>query len=403
MLLCGQVRHLSSPRLASARSCSISEHEADHPNGHQYVLPEYFQAISLDSSRLQPLMKLPIAFANTCILAVLFGASSAVVIAGVPSGSPIPPEPSAVLMRWVGQYGSEDSLLTIYEEHGRLRADGMKLHRVKLTPRGPTAYSVQTPGSAGNDSSMELSLDHGRPVAIRLDGVRLPRIDVGAQLLEHFRATRSDALALRTAALQQRPPIENGPRRPSDLVDLASDPRIKLDIRYATTNNFMGFALYESPNAYLQRPAAEALSRAAQRLAQDGFGLLVHDAYRPWFVTKMFWDATPESAHIFVANPAEGSRHNRGCAVDLTLYRLSTGQPVTMTGRYDEMSPRSYADFVGGTSAQRALRDLLRQAMEAEGFTVYAEEWWHFDYKDWNQYAIGNATFAQLQATANPR
>jgi D-alanyl-D-alanine dipeptidase len=117
----------------------------------------------------------------------------------------------------------------------------------------------------------------------------------------------------------------------------------------------------------------------------------------------MFWDATPESAHIFVANPADGSRHNRGCAVDLTLYRLSTGEPVTMTGRYDEMSLRSYADFAGGTSAERALRDLLRQAMEAEGFTVYPEEWWHFDYKDWNQYAIGNATFAQLQAAANTR
>jgi D-alanyl-D-alanine dipeptidase len=88
--------------------------------------------------------------------------------------------------------------------------------------------------------------------------------------------------------------------------------------------------------------------------------------------------------------------------VDLTLYRLSTGEPVEMTGRYDEMSLRSYVDFVGGTSAQRALRDLLRQAMEAEEFTVYAEEWWHFDYKDWDQYAIGNATFAELQA-ANTR
>jgi D-alanyl-D-alanine dipeptidase len=348
-------------------------------------------------------MKLLIASINTCILALLFGLSPAAVIAGVPAGARIPPEPSAALMRWVGQYGSEESLLTVYEESGHLCADGMELHRAVLAPRGSTAYAVQTPGSAHDGSTMNLLLDHGRPVAIQWDGVRLPRIDVGALLLEHFRATRSDAFALRTAALQQRPPIESGPRRPSDLVDLASDPGIKLDIRYATTNNFMGFALYESPKAYLQRPAAEALSRVAQRLAQDGFGLLVHDAYRPWFVTKMFWEATPESAHIFVANPAEGSRHNRGCAVDLTLYRLSTGEPVTMTGRYDEMSLRSYADFVGGTSAQRALRDLLRRAMEAEGFTVYAEEWWHFDYRDWDQYAIGNATFAQLQAAANTR
>jgi zinc D-Ala-D-Ala dipeptidase len=338
-----------------------------------------------------------------CVLAILFGLSPAVVTAGTPADVRIPPEPSAALMRWVGQYGSENSLLTIYEERRHLYADGMDLHRTALAPRGSTTYSVQTPHAAHNGSTMKLLLDHGRPVAIQWDGVRLLRIDVGALLLEHFRATRSDAAALRAAALQQSPPIETGPRRPGDLVDLASYLNVKLDIRYATPNNFMGFALYESPNAYLQRPAAEALGRAAQRLAQNGFGLLIHDAYRPWFVTKMFWDATPESAHIFVANPAEGSRHNRGCAVDLTLYRLSTGEPVTMTGRYDEMSLRSYADFVGGTSAQRALRNLLRQAMEAEGFTVYAEEWWHFDYKDWDQYAIGNATFAQLQAAANTR
>jgi D-alanyl-D-alanine dipeptidase len=125
---------------------------------------------------------------------------------------------------------------------------------------------------------------------------------------------------------------------------------------------------------------------------------LIHDAYRPWFVTKMFWDATPPEDHVFVADPAEGSKHNRGCAVDLTLYDLKTGKPVEMTGRYDEMSTRSYADFVGGTSRQRALRQILRTAMEAEGFTVYPQEWWHFDYKDWPQYGIGTATFTELAA-----
>jgi D-alanyl-D-alanine dipeptidase len=356
-------------------------------------------------------MKLMTTFASACALSslYLFNAASQAVFADVP-GDPgsatlarIPGKPSAALMRWVGQYGAEDSPLTIYEDQAQLWADGMELHRVELTPRGPTAYSVPAVGSSADGairhgSIMQLVLDHGHTVAIKWGRLRLPRIDVGALVVQRFRATRSDAAALRASALEQKPPIESGPKRPSDLVDLASYPGIKLDIRYATKNNFMGFALYEKPAAYLQRPAAEALSRAAHRLAKDGFGLLIHDAYRPWFVTKMFWDATPESAHIFVANPAEGSRHNRGCAVDLTLYRLATGEPVEMTGRYDEMSLRSYADFVGGTSEQRALRDLLRRAMEAEGFTVYPEEWWHFDYQDWNQYAIGNATFAELQA-----
>jgi D-alanyl-D-alanine dipeptidase len=110
----------------------------------------------------------------------------------------------------------------------------------------------------------------------------------------------------------------------------------------------------------------------------------------------MFWDATPESQRIFVANPANGSRHNRGSAVDLTLYDLQTGRPVEMTGGYDEFSSRSYPDYPGGTSRQRALRELLRSAMEAEGFRVYEAEWWHFDFRDWRAYAIGNVPFERI-------
>ena len=114
--------------------------------------------------------------------------------------------------------------------------------------------------------------------------------------------------------------------------------------------------------------------------------MLIHDAYRPWYVTKVFWDATPDDKKVFVANPANGSRHNRGCAVDLTLYDLKTRKPVEMVSTYDETTARAYPDYPGGTSLQRWHRKLLRDAMEAEGFTVYEAEWWHFDYKDWKSY-----------------
>src|SRR5262249_28911808 len=116
-----------------------------------------------------------------------------------------------------------------------------------------------------------------------------------------------------------------------------------------------------------------------------------------WSVTKMFWEATPEKQRIFVADPAEGSRHNRGCAVDLTLYERGSGKPVQMVGGYDEMSDRSYAEYYGGTSLQRWYREKLRQAMESEGFTVYEAEWWHFDYKEWKQYGIANKSFEELE------
>ena len=190
------------------------------------------------------------------------------------------------------------------------------------------------------------------------------------------------------------PPREEGEFRAADLVELTTlDPTIKLDVRYATTDNFLGAVFYPEARAFLQRPAAEALARAHKKLAKRGYGLLIHDGYRPWHVTKVFWEATPDEDKIFVADPAQGSRHNRGAAVDLSLYSLATGEPIEMVGTYDEISDRSYPDYPGGTSLQRWHRALLREAMEAEGFTVYEAEWWHFDYRDWRQYRIGNEPF----------
>jgi len=202
---------------------------------------------------------------------------------------------------------------------------------------------------------------------------------------------------LREEALKAEPPHESGRFRRPELVELIKlDPTIKLDIRYATDNNFMSTPLYSQARAFLQRPAAQALLRAHRALRKQGYGLLIHDGYRPWFVTKMFWDATPDDKKIFVADPAKGSRHNRGCAVDLTLYDLKTGEAVEMPSGYDEMTKRAYADYPGGTDEQRDRRAILRRAMEKEGFKVNPEEWWHFDYKDWGKYPILNVKFEDL-------
>lgn len=182
-----------------------------------------------------------------------------------------------------------------------------------------------------------------------------------------------------------------------DLVSLAAtDARIRLDIRYATNRNFLGTPVYDRPRAYLERGAAAALRRALDELWKQGYGLLIHDAYRPWHVTWIFWQATPLKQRDFVADPAKGSRHNRGCAVDLTLYDRKTGQAVVMPSLYDEMSERSAAAYQGGTSRQRALRDLLRREMEKQGFSVFPIEWWHFDYQGWERFAVRNDTFAEL-------
>ncbi|MFM7103212.1 MAG: M15 family metallopeptidase, partial [Verrucomicrobiota bacterium] len=145
-----------------------------------------------------------------------------------------------------------------------------------------------------------------------------------------------------------RPPREAGPFRPPDLVELIRlEPGLQLDIRYATSNNFLGRPVYRQARAFLQRPAAEAAGRAHRRLALHGYGLLVYDGYRPWSVTREFWArATPEQ-RPYVAPPDKGSRHNRGCALDCSLYDLHTGQPVEMPGLYDEPTVRSHATFAG--------------------------------------------------------
>jgi D-alanyl-D-alanine dipeptidase len=202
---------------------------------------------------------------------------------------------------------------------------------------------------------------------------------------------------LRREALAATPPAQQGDFRAPHLVEVIRlDPSIKLDIRYAGSNNFLSTPIYEQAGAFLQRPAAEALVCAHRQLQAQGYGLLIHDAYRPWYVTKIFWDATPPEKRIFVADPQKGSNHNRGCAVDLTLYELAGGRPVEMPSLYDEMSPRAYAEYTGGTPEQRRLRDLLRRAMEEEGFTVYEAEWWHFNHKDCDKYPILNLKFEDI-------
>jgi D-alanyl-D-alanine dipeptidase len=202
---------------------------------------------------------------------------------------------------------------------------------------------------------------------------------------------------LRIEAARAIPPPQSPDLQPPELIELRSlDSTIQYDIRYASKNNFMSAVFYSQAKAFMQQPAAEALVKAHRWLQQRGYGILIHDAYRPWYVTKMFWDATPVAQRDFVANPAKGSKHNRGCAVDLSLYDLATNRAVEMPCGYDEFSRRAHPEYPGGTARQRWYRQLLRTAMEREGFQVERVEWWHFDYGDWRQYPVMNVPFEEI-------
>jgi CubicO group peptidase (beta-lactamase class C family)/D-alanyl-D-alanine dipeptidase len=311
-------------------------------------------------------------------------------------------KPADVPGKWrglIGEYGWDHNVLYILEKDGKLHALIEWFFLYPLEEESKDVYLFPKDHGLYHGEKLVFTRDKaGKATKVEAASVVFKRRRLDGEDGKTFKIKPLRPVAeLRKEALKAKPPEERGELRKSDLVELVKlDKTIKLDVRYATKDNFLNTPFYRSAKAFLQRPAAEALVRVHKALAKQGYGLMVHDGYRPWSVTKMFWDATPENLRIFVANPAHGSRHNRGCAVDLTLYDLKTGKPVEMVGGYDEMSDRSYPDYLGGTSLQRWHRDLLRRAMEADGFTVYEAEWWHFDHKDWRKYAIGNKTFEEL-------
>ncbi|KPQ31483.1 MAG: D-alanyl-D-alanine dipeptidase VanX [Porphyrobacter sp. HL-46] len=192
-------------------------------------------------------------------------------------------------------------------------------------------------------------------------------------------------------------PVDPAASLAPDLVDLARfDPRLRFDIRYATTDNFMGRVLYPVARAVTQRPAAEALSRVQTRAEAAGYGLLIFDAYRPWRITRMMWDETPPDKREFVADPASGSRHNRGCSIDLSLHR--DGVEVTMPSPYDDFTPAAYRSNTDAPAEALAASLMLEGWMVAEGFVPLANEWWHFDWADWRRYPIMDVPLEDVTA-----
>ena len=317
-------------------------------------------------------------------------------------------QPAPMPSRWkglIGEYGWDYDKLYIFEENGKLSALIEWFDFDPLAEVTSDVFDFPHSGLYDGEQAVFTRDTSGQATQVKVSGVVFKRRPLGSIEGGIFHVSPQRPLSkLTQQALAAQPPHESGAFLNPDLIDLATlDPTIHFDIRYATKSNFLSAPVYSQPKAYMQRPAAEALLRASHKLNALGYGLLIHDSYRPWYVTKIFWDATPQDKRIFVANPADGSRHNRGCAVDLTLYDLKTGKPIEMTGVYDEMSERSYPFYPGGTSLQRWHRDLLRHAMEAEGFDVYEFEWWHFDYKDWRQYPILNLTFGKLDIARAPK
>ena len=318
-----------------------------------------------------------------------------------PSQQSAPEPPPARWLGLIGEYGPDDDVWLALEDESRLHLRQGEV-AYALEEASADEFLRRRPDPDGAERVLFTRRGDGRAAGFQLGEAYFPRREVGTVGGQTFRIDPvRDVEELRIEALAATPPVEEGPFRESELVDLTLlDPTIELDIRYAGTNNFMNAVFYEDSRAFLQRPGADAVVRAHRALVRYGYRLLIHDGYRPWYVTKMFWDATPTDQREFVANPTSGSRHNRGAAVDLSLYDLATGEAIEMPSSYDEFSHRSYPDYRGGTTRQRWHRDLLRQVMEAEGFSVNPGEWWHFDYDNWGEYGIQNEVFSEIASAS---
>ncbi len=173
-----------------------------------------------------------------------------------------------------------------------------------------------------------------------------------------------------------------------------SIPDIKLDIRYAGKNNFAKQAVYKQARAFARLPVVEALKKVQNELKKSGCGLKIFDGYRPYSVTVKFFAIASDKS--FVANPKDGSRHNRGCAIDLTLIDLKTGKELEMPTPYDSFAAEAASGFMNLPANVIQNRELLRSTMEKHGFRVLNNEWWHFDFIGWKNYELMDIPFEDL-------
>lgn len=175
-------------------------------------------------------------------------------------------------------------------------------------------------------------------------------------------------------------------------------PGLVYELRYASRNNFMHIRMYPSRtrNTFMRLQAAKAMARAQDILNAQGYGLKVWDAYRPYSVTEKFWEMVKDER--YVANPAKGSGHNRGIAVDLTIIELATGKEVDMGTGFDNFTDTAHHTFTQLSPLVLQNRKLLKETMEACGFIAFESEWWHYSLPNPANYELLDLSFAELKA-----
>ena len=197
-----------------------------------------------------------------------------------------------------------------------------------------------------------------------------------------------------TTLVEYKAALKSNPEK--ELIDLEKFiPGIVLDIRYATTDNFMKEKIYSLAKAYARKPVAEALKKAQNDLSKQGLGVKIYDAYRPYKATVKFYETYHDTT--YVASPYRGSRHNRGCALDMTIVNLKTKAELKMPTGFDSFSKDAWPSTPISDPLANKNRKLIIDAMEKHGFKVNASEWWHFDFIGWKKFEVMDIDFEELE------
>ena len=197
-----------------------------------------------------------------------------------------------------------------------------------------------------------------------------------------------------TTLVEYKAALKSNPEK--ELIDLEKFiPGIVLDIRYATTDNFMKEKIYSLAKAYARKPVAEALKKAQNDLSKQGLGVKIYDAYRPYKATVKFYETYHDTT--YVASPYRGSRHNRGCALDMTIVNLKTKAELKMPTGFDSFSKDAWPSTPISDPLASKNRKLIIDAMEKHGFKVNASEWWHFDFIGWKKFEVMDIDFEELE------
>lgn len=301
-------------------------------------------------------------------------------------------------------YGNGENIL-IRERNGgldllyRFAQEDKSFAGANVYPLSKTHFDAYVMNESGPMSSTEANVRFERDadgygISCRVGGHTYSRYFMGEGVGERAKPFRlpersADEWArLRNEAAKAAEPPALAAGEQAKLVDAGKLAGLKVDSVYATSDNLFGAPLYNTPRLYIAESLLPALSKVQEALREQGYGLVLWDAYRPWSISKLANLALPDDKKTMLEDPeTKGSAHNTGLAVDVSLYDLTTGEVVEMSSGFDEPSPRQYASYAGGTSRQRYLRNFLRETMEENGFNGIEMEWWHFEYADCEKYA----------------